>query len=192
MKRLVINIVKILLLLTGFLYALWVFMPYREVGKLAMSIAHSQLERRGMRLAYSDVTGEQDGFTVNNLALNGAVNLSFSSITIRPRILSSILSLGLVSNISFIGLNIQVGQVMNFGDGGFLLTAGLGGILLEQLRTNGDFALNGYLSIDPARMRIGRAEARLNVPEEFEKNLDMMKNFLPLVKEGGRWYLRRK
>lgn len=192
MKRLVINIVKILLLLTGFLYALWVFMPYREVGKLAMSIAHSQLERRGMRLAYSDVTGAQDGFTVNNLALNGAVNLSFGSVTIRPRILSSILSLGLVSNISFKGLNIQVGQVMNFGDGGVLLTAGLGGILLEQLRTNGDFALNGYLSLDPARMRIVRAEARLNVPEEFEKNLDMMKNFLPLVKEGGRWYLRRK
>ena len=192
MKRLVINIVKILLLLTGFLYALWVFMPYREMGKLAMSIAHSQLEKRGMRLAYSDVTGEKDGFTVNNLALNGAVNLSFSSITIRPRILSSILSLGLVSNISFKGLNIQVGQVMNFGDGGFLLTAGLGGILLEQLRTNGDFALNGYLSLDLARMRIARAEARLNVPEEFEKNLETMKNFLPLVKEGGRWYLRRK
>ena len=192
MKRLVINIVKILLLLTGFLYALWVFMPYREMGKLAMSIAHSQLEKRGMRLAYSDVTGEKDGFTVNNLALNGAVNLSFSSITIRPRILSSILSLGLVSNISFKGLNIQVGQVMNFGDGGFLLTAGLGGILLEQLRTNGDFALNGYLSLDLAKMRIARAEARLNVPEEFEKNLETMKNFLPLVKEGGRWYLRRK
>ena len=192
MKRLVINIVKILLLLTGFLYALWVFMPYREMGKLAMSIAHSQLEKRGMRLAYSDVTGEKDGFTVNNLALNGAINLSFSSITIRPRILSSILSLGLVSNISFKGLNIQVGQVMNFGDGGFLLTAGLGGILLEQLRTNGDFALNGYLSLDLARMRIARAEARLNVPEEFEKNLETMKNFLPLVKEGGRWYLRRK
>ena len=192
MKRLVINIVKILLLLTGFVYALWVFMPYREMGKLAMSIAHSQLEKRGMRLAYSDVTGEKDGFTVNNLALNGAVNLSFSSITIRPRILSSILSLGLVSNISFKGLNIQVGQVMNFGDGGFLLTAGLGGILLEQLRTNGDFALNGYLSLDLARMRIARAEARLNVPEEFEKNLETMKNFLPLVKEGGRWYLRRK
>ncbi|MBQ9596075.1 MAG: hypothetical protein IJR35_09465 [Synergistaceae bacterium] len=192
MKRLVINIVKILLLLTGFVYALWVFMPYREMGKLAMSIAHSQLEKRGMRLAYSDVTGAEGGFTVNNLALNGAVNLSFSSITIRPRILSSILSLGLVSNISFKGLNIQVGQVMNFGDGGFLLTAGLGGILLEQLRTNGDFALNGYLSLDLAKMRIARAEARLNVPEEFEKNLETMKNFLPLVKEGGRWYLRRK
>ena len=192
MKRLIINIVKILLLLTGFLYALWVFMPYREAGKLAMSIAHSQLEKRGMRLAYSDVTGEEDGFTVNNLALNGAVNLSFSSITIRPHILSSILSLGLVSNISFRGLNIQVGQVMNFGDGGVLLTAGLNGILLEQLRTNGDFALNGYLTIDIAAMKIGKAEARLNVPEEFEKNLEMIKNFLPLEKDGERWYLRRK
>lgn len=192
MKRLIITTVKILLLLTGFLYALWVFMPYREMGKLAMSVAHSQLEKRGMRLAYSDVTGAEGGFTVNNLALNGAVNLSFSSITIRPRILSSILSLGLVCNISFKGLNIQVGQVMNFGDGGFLLTAGLGGILLEQLRTNGDFALNGYLSLDMAKMRIARAEARLNVPEEFERNLEAMKNFLPLVKEGGRWYLRRK
>ena len=192
MKRLILNIIKILLLLTGFIYALWVFMPYREIGKLAMSAAHSQLEKRGMRLAYSDVAGEDDGFTVNNLALNGAVNLSFSSITIRPRILSSILSLGFVSNISFKGLNIQVGQVMNFGDGRVLLTAGLNGILLEQLRTNGDFAVNGYLTIDPARMRIGQAEARLNVPEEFSRNMEMLKNFLPLVQDGGRWYLRRK
>ena len=192
MKRLILNIIKIFLLITGFIYALWVFMPYREVGKLAMSLAHSQLEKRGMRLAYSDVTGEEDGFTVNNLALNGTVNLSFSSITIRPRILSSILSLGLVSNISFKGLNIQVGQVMNFGDGRVLLTAGLNGILLEQLRTNGDFAVNGYLTIDPARMKIGQAEARLNVPEEFARNMEMLKNFLPLVQEGGRWYLRRK
>ena len=192
MKRLIINIVKIALLLTGFVYALWVFVPYREMGKLAMSIAHSQLEKRGMRLAYSDVTGEADGFTVNNLTLNGAVNLAFSSVTIRPRIPASILSLSAVSNISFRGLNIQIGQVMNFGDGSVLVTAGRNGIFLEQLRTNGDFALNGYLTIDLASMKIGRAEARLDVPEEFSRNMDLLKNFLPLVQEGERWYLRRK
>ena len=73
-----------------------------------------------------------------------------------------------------------------------MLTAGRREILLEQLRTNGDFAINGYLTIDPARARIGRADAQLNFPKEFADNLNLVKNFLPLVQEGERWYLRRQ
>lgn len=192
MKRSLINIIKILLLLAGFVYALWVFLPYREVGNFVMSLAHSQLNSRGMRVNWSDVSGESDGFTVSNLTLNGVVNLSFSSITIRPRILASILSLGAVADINFKAANMRLGQNFNFGDGRFLLTAGRREILLEQLRTNGDFAINGYLTIDPARARIGRADAQLNFPKEFADNLNLVKNFLPLVQEGERWYLRRQ
>ena len=73
-----------------------------------------------------------------------------------------------------------------------MLTAGRNEILLEQLRTNGDFAVNGYITFSPANMRIGRSDAQLNVPEEFANNLNMLRNFLPLVQEGDRWYLRRK
>ena len=41
-------------------------------------------------------------------------------------------------------------------------------------------------------MRIGRAEAELVVPAAFEENMETLRNFLPLVKEGdGRWFLRR-
>ena len=191
MKKSLLNIIKILLLLAAFIYALWIFLPYREVGKFAMSLAHKQLNARGMRLNWSDVSGESDGFTVSNLALNGTVNLSLSSITIRPRILASILSLAAVCDISFKGGNLRLGAIYNFGDGRFLLTAGRNEILLEQLRTNGDFAINGYITFSPANMRIGRANAQLNVPDEFANNLNMLRNFLPLVQEGGRWYLRR-
>ena len=190
MKRSLINIVKILLLLTGFIFSLYYFMPWREAGKFAMSVAHSQLERRGMRLNYSDVSGEEDGFTVHNLTLSGMVNVSFSSITLRPQILASILGLAPVCDISFKGGSIQLGQVMSFGDGGVLLTAGRE-VLLENLRTNGDFSLNGYMTIDTGTMKIGRADARLVVPESFENNMGMLRNFLPVVQDGGRWYLRR-
>ena len=191
MKRSFINIIKILLLLLGFGFAVWSFLPYREIGKFAMNIAHSQLSSKGMRMSYSDVSGENNGFTVHNLALNGMANVTFSSVTLRPRYLASILSFAPVCDISFRGGNIQLGQVMNFGDGGVLLTAGRNEMLLENLRTNGDFAINGYMTIDLAGMKIGRAEARLNVPDNFSQNLGLLQNFLPLVQEGDRWYLRR-
>lgn len=191
MKKSLINITKILLFIIGFFYALYAFMEWQEAGKFAMSIAHSQLERRGMRLNYSDVSGVSDGFTVHNLALSGMVNLSFSSVTLRPRFLASVMSLAPVCEISFRGGNVQFGQTINFGDGGFTLTAGRNEIMLDQLRTNGEFGLNGYMSIDTSSMRIGRADARLIIPEAFVGNMEMLRNFLPLTRVGDRWYLRR-
>ena len=192
MKRTLINITKILLFLAGFMYAIYLFIPWQEAGKFGMSIAHSQLERRGMRLNWSDVSGEEDGFTVHNLTFSGMANISFSSITIRPRFVASVLSLSGVCDITFRGMGVRLGQTMNFGDGGFLLTAGREDILLENLRTNGEFSLNGYITFNPATMKIGRADARLEVPENFRQNMDMLKNFLPLSQEGDRWYLRRR
>ena len=191
MKRSFINALKILLFIVGFGAAVWYFLPWSEIGKFAMSKASGQLSSRGMRIGWSDVSGETDGFTVHNLTINGMANFTFSSVTLRPRIAASLLSLAAVCDVSFRGGNVQLGQVMNFGDGGVLITAGRGEVFLENLRTNGDFALNGYMTVDPSAMRITRANARLNVPDSFSQNLDMMRNFLPLVQEGDNWYLRR-
>ena len=47
------------------------------------------------------------------------------------------------------------------------------------------------MSINTASMKIGRANARLNVPEEFLPNMEMMMNFLPLMRAGDTWYLQR-
>lgn len=192
MKRSIIIITRILLFTIGLLCALYVFMPWQEAGKFAMSFAHGQLSRRGMRLNYSDITGDDGGFTVHNLALGGMADVSLESVTIKPQITASILSLAPVCDITFKGGNIRLGQSMRFGDGGVLLTAGRDEILFENLRTNGEFSLNGYMTINPSAMRIGRADARLEVPEAMRGNMDMLRNFLPLVQEGGNWYLRRK
>ena len=190
MKRLLTTTTKIILFMAGLLIAMYIFLPYQSIGKLAMSIAHDQLQRRGMRLNYSDVTGEDGGFTVNNLTLSGMPNISISSVTIKPEYLSSLATLSPVCDITFKGANIRVGQALNLGDGGFLLTAG-NEILLENLRTNGEFSLSGYMTIDMSSMRIGRADARLEVPESFSQNMGMLRNFLPLLQEGDKWYLRR-
>ena len=80
MKR-YINIIKILLFIIAFFFALYAFLDWAPIGRLAMSVAHNSLERQGMRLNYSDVTGEDGGFTVNNLTLSGAANISLSSVT---------------------------------------------------------------------------------------------------------------
>lgn len=192
MKHSLVNAIKILLFIIGFSAAIWFFLPWREVGKFAMSTASRQLNSRGTRLGWSDVSGEEDGFTVHNLTVNGMANLTFGSITIRPRIIASVLSFAPVCDITFRGCNVQIGQILNLGDGGVLVTAGSNETLLENLRTNGDFAINGYMTVNPATMRIGRTEARLNVPENFAQNMGMLRNFLPLEQEGDKWYLRRK
>ena len=191
MKRSLIKLIKFLLFIAAFCYAVYIFLPWDALGRFAMSMAHNRLERQGMRLNYTDVAGEDGGFTVNNLTLNGAANISLSSITIKPQFLTSVLSLAPVCEINFTGAGVRLGQVLNFGDGGFLLTAGRQEILLENLHTNGDFALNGFLTLNLATMKLGRSEARLDVPENFAQNMSMLQNFLPLVREGDRWHLRR-
>ena len=190
MKRLIMTTTKIILFIVGLSIAMYIFLPYQSIGKLAMSIAHDQLQRRGMRLNYSDVSGEDGGFTINNLTLTGMPSVSLSSVTIKPEYLSSLATLSPVCNITFKGGNIRLGQSLNLGDGGFLLTAGKE-IMLENLRTNGEFSLNGYMTIDTSSMRIGHADARLEVPGSFSQNMGMLRNFLPLVQEGDKWYLRR-
>ena len=171
----------------GFTIALYYFADWVSIGKMAVTTLHSHLS-----LGYSDVSGTEGGFTVNNLTLNGAANITFGSITIRPRILSSILSLSVVSDIEFRDCRVRLGQVMNFGDGRVMLTAGRNEILLENLSTTGEFRLNGYITLDRLNMKLGRADARIEIPDTFSDNMPMIQNFMPLVNEGGRWYLRRK
>ena len=190
--KILIRTIKILLFIICFFAALYYFMEWKAVGNFAMSFAHSQLERRGMRMNYSDVSGEDGGFTVNNLAVNGMANISLASITIKPQLMTSVTSLAPVCNISFRGMSIRLGQTMNFGDGEFTLTAWPGEIELDNLRTNGDFALNGYVTIDLSSMKLGHTDAKLDMPENFASNMGMLRNFLPLVQEGNQWYLRRR
>ena len=65
MKRSFINVLKILLFIVGFGAAVWYFLPWSEIGKFAMSTASGQLSSRGMRIGWSDVSGETDGFTAS-------------------------------------------------------------------------------------------------------------------------------
>ena len=50
--RLLKRALRALILLAGFLAALWAFMPWREVGSFAMALAASRMERQGMTLTY--------------------------------------------------------------------------------------------------------------------------------------------
>ena len=180
-----------MLFIAGFLVAVYIYLPWRDVGKFAMSIAHTQMQKRGMRLNYSEVTGPDGGFTVNDLTVSGMANITLSSVTLKPDLATSLMSIAPVCGVKFQGGNVRLGQTLNFGDGEFILTAGRE-IALDELKTNGEFRLNGYVTIDPSAMRIGHADAQLEVPESFSSNMGMLKNFLPLEEDGGKWYLRRR
>ena len=183
---------RTLLFLAGFGAALWTFMPWREVGAAALALASERVERSGMRLSFSDVEPAEGGFSVNGLSLGGFMTLSCGAVTLRPQLMASLLNLAPVCEVTFRGGVMTMGQPLDFGDGGFLLTASPNEILLERLRANGDFSIQGFLTVDPARMKIGRAEAALRIPSSFEGNMETLRGFLPLVREGnGNWFLRR-
>ena len=190
--RLLKRALRALILLAGFLAALWAFMPWREVGSFAMALAASRMERQGMTLTYSGVEDVRGGFSVRDVTLSGFTRFACDSLTLRPGLLASLAALAPVCEVSFTKGSLTMGQPMTFGDGGFVVTASPREVLFEGLRTDGDFRIHGFLTIEPDRMKIGRAEAELLVPESFEENMETLRNFLPLEKEGdGRWFLRR-
>ena len=81
---------------------------------------------------------------------------------------------------------------IRFGNGRFTAALAPREIFLNALRTDGDIAANGFITVDLEQMRIKRAEAAVQVAEAVEPNLESLANFLPLVREGpGRWFLRR-
>ena len=180
-----------LIFIAGMTVSAAIYFPLTEAGRYALSFGHRMLEGMGMDLTYSDVSGNDGRITVDNVRLTGMTEITFTSLTLKPEVMTSILTFSPVCNVEFKGCNVRFGQNLNIGDGALMLTAGREEILLENLRTNGEFSINGWLTLDRASNKIGRAEALLTVPESFEGSMDMLKNFLPLVKEGGRWYLRR-
>ena len=138
------------------------------------------------------VEDARDGFSVKDVTLSGFTRFSCASMTLRPDLLASLALLAPVCEVAFSRGSLTMGQPMAFGDGRFLLTASPTEVSFEELRTDGDFRIRGFLTLDLGRMKIGRAEAELLVPEAFEENMETLRNFLPLEKEGdGRWFLRR-
>ena len=192
MKRTLAITAGILLFLSGFVVSVIIFVPYREAGKLAVTIAEKQLQKRGMRLKYSYVSGSEGGFTLHDAVLSGMAEISVSSVTFKPEIMRSILTVAPVCGIEFEGLSVRMGQTFRFGNGGLLLTLSGGEIVLENLHTDGEFSLNGWITADPVNMKIVHADAEMGMPEEFSRNIGILRNVLPLEQEGGRWYLRRK
>lgn len=205
MRRVLLAIIKIIMFVASFACAVWFFMPWREVGSAAMVFASRQLEKQGLQLNFSDVTaisksgsngssGSNAGFVINNLTLSSFMTINCGSLTIKPQLAASVLSLAPVCSLEFKNANIAMGQNMNFGDGGFLLTAQVFGpreILLEKLHSKGDFAVNGFMAISTSQMKISRADAALRIPENFESNMSTLQAFLPLTKQGDNWFLRR-
>lgn len=190
MRRTIVLMTKVIIFTVFFLGAYYLSFSWESAGKFAVSIAHDTLQKRGMRLNYSDISGTDGGFTVNNLSVSGMTDITVSSITVKPEIMTSILTLSPVCRITFKGANVRMGMTMGFGDGGFLLTYGRE-IMLEDLRTDGEISVDGYMTIDTTTMKIGHAEAKLNIPESLSQGMGMMKNFLPIVQDGGTWYIRR-
>ena len=193
MKTRILKFLRVLLFLAAFLASAWFFLPWRPVGEAALSAAQRRLEAQGMRLSFSGVDAVDGGFRVNDVALSGFARFSFESLTFRPQLLSSLLAVTPVFSLSFKAGGMFLGSPVSLGDGEVLVTASPEGVLLERLRSNGDFAINGFIAINPAQMRISRAEAALDVPASLAENMETLKAFLPLVQEGdGRWFLRRE
>ena len=193
MKRITLVTLKVLLFAVCFAAAFWHFLSWQAMGNFLVSGASSYASRNGMRLNFSTVSSNADnsGFTIHNFSVNGAVNFTFASLTITPRIAASVLNLALVADLSFTDANARFGQALNLGSGRMTVFVRPGMIHAENIRTNGDFSVNGTITVDTNAARISRASARLNMPPDWEDNISLLRNFLPIEHDGQNWYLRR-
>ena len=191
MKRISVKIAKILLFTVCFAAAFWYFLDWQSIGTFLLTNASSYASRNGTRITFSGVSGTDSGFTVHNLSVNGRVSFTFSSLTITPRIIASIANLSLVADLAFNDANVRFGQTLNFGNGGMTGFARPSSVHVENLRTNGDFSVSGTITYDVSTGRIARASARLNMPPQWQENISLLQGYLPIVREGENWYLRR-
>ena len=190
-------VLKGLIFFAAFMAAVWIFMPWKQVGEFALNIAEEELGKRGMSLSYGSVEKAKSGFRVNNLTIDGLMKFSFDSFTFEPSAVESLLNTGPTAHISF-----RRGEVaakpplrlvpMAFGNGRAAAVVTPGEIVIEDLFTDGEFAISGVLTIDLTEMRIGRADAPIRVADAIESNMQSFSLLLPLEQEGpGNWRLRR-
>jgi hypothetical protein len=197
---------KGLVFLAGALLAVWVFMPWKQVGEGALLFVSRRLSPPSS-LSYSVVKGAPGGFVVENLEVSrlaGRADLSCRSVTVTPDFAASLLNLAPTCRVAF--TDAAMGEItvtplrklpgIGFGDGRVTLVAGGSReIFLDGLRSGGDLAMNGILLFDPSRMWIVRADVALKVRSESFENevLRDLENMLPLRREGpGNWRLFRE
>ena len=191
----------------GAVLAAWFFMPWKQVGESVLLFA---ARWTSSRIAYASVGGVPGGFSVQGLEVHGLlgmVDISFRTLTVTPDMASSLLNMTPTCRFAFTGGalgDIAVtprkkipGIFLGNGRVAASFTDFTGEkVLLEDLRTNGDLALNGTLlfAFSDAPF-IRQADVMLAVnsaPFERELSSLQMAFGLPLRQEAsGRWSLRQ-
>ena len=188
-------LLKTFVFFVGLVIAAWIFMPWKQVGEYAFSKAAAGTAGSGTPLSFSEVETADSGFTVSDVSVGGFMKASFRSVTFRPDLLGTLLNMAPTCRVSFAGGEmVMMSSPIRFGNGRFLAVATPKEIFLDELRTDGEFSISGFLGINPVQKRISRAEAAIKTSEALESSMEFLKNgnILPLVQDGpGRWFLRR-
>ena len=197
---------KTLLFLVGVLMAVWIFLPWKQVGEYALAAAGRRLETPAS-ITWAAVSNVPGGFVIEDLKaqrLMGMGDVSFRTVTVVPDLMASLLRMSPTCQISFTGNT--VGEIavtplkkipgVALGNGSFIVSFSDQGILLDDVRSDGEIAMRGSLLLSPSSERlIGWAEVALDIKSEpFEKELPslQMSLGLPLQQDApGRWFLRR-
>lgn len=199
-------LLKTFLFLVGAVLSAWIFIPWSQVGESALLAATRQLPTPAS-ITWSAVSSVPRGFVIMDLKarkLMGMVDVSFKTLTIVPDVVASLLAMSPTCRISFTGNT--VGEIavtplkiipgIALGDGSVTVSLNDQGILLDEMRSDGEMSMRGSLALSPSAERLIRwADVALDVKSEaFEKELPslQMSLGLPVQQDApGRWFLRR-
>ena len=181
-----------------FLVACWFFLSWDQVGRYVLHFSASQMESRGVMLSYEDLEVNRGLNPVFHI--KGMEMISFAgTVEIRDIYVSlnaprSMGSLGIAMDLSIPTLLIEprVGgmeRMTTGGKGSLFFRKDL--LQLHDLDFQGDISISGAASYYNESGKIESEGLLLEVPEEMDKNLEVLRGYLPLKKIGsGKWGLK--
>ena len=187
-----------LLFAVSFLVACWVFLSWDQVGRYVLNFTASQMEDRGVTLNYEDLEVSRGLNPVFHI--EGMEMISFAgTLKIRDTYVSlnaprSIGRLGLALDLSIPALVIEprvggITRMTSGGEGALFFSREL--LQLHDLDFRGDISISGGARYHNDSGKIESEGLVLEVPEEMDKNLEVLRGYLPVKKIGsGKWGLK--
>ncbi|MBN1332466.1 MAG: hypothetical protein JW971_01770 [Synergistales bacterium] len=197
-KKVTLILLCSVLFLLVFVVTCWNFISWKQVGDYLMNASSAEMERHGVTMSYRDLTvdkGLNPHVHVTGLELvsfAGIIEAGDLFISLEP--FGSLQQLGGAFSLSIPSLIIRpriggMTEMTSGGTGDFLIRKDL--LICKDMNFEGDISISGGARLDLDTGRLASEGLLVQVPEEIDRNLDVLTGYFPIKRTGpGQWSLK--